>query len=689
MKKLFQFAPIYIVIFLIIGILIGYYFTINKSIIITALVIEFLLLVGVYFKAKTTQFYSIFFSLLIYLISFTLGMATIFFKNELNSPLHYNHQIKQSSNNDIYQIKAKIIKQQKSSHQFQKFIVKIVAINGVKTKGNVLLNIKNDTLKKEFKIDDILLFYTVFKEIDASKNPYYFDYRNYLKKQQIHHQLLISINELKVLGSKTSIVGLADKLIKTINYKLKPYSIAQDELAVINAFLLGYRQDISKDLMESYINAGAIHIMAISGMHFGILFMILSALFKPLERFKNGKLWKMILIILLLWMYGFIAGLSGSVVRAVLMFSIVSIALNINKTTSILQILITSLLILLLINPYYLFDVGFQLSYAAVFSIVIFQPIFQKYWNPKNWFLKFYWDIFTVSLAAQIGVLPISLFYFHQFPGLFMVTNFVIIPFMGIILIGGLLVFILALLNALPLFLLKIYTTLIFLMNEVVKWVAAQESFLFKEIPFNLFMLISLFTVIISIIIYLKNHKLGYLKIVLITVIGFQLVLFHTKWKAEKSHELIVFHKNKQSIIGEKIGKNLTLFTDLDSLTIHKEHFLTAYYIGNSIKNTMVKRPKNVFFYNNQLIYIIDKSAIYKVKNLKPAIVILQNSPKINLSRLIQELNPKLIIADGSNYNMYVNLWSKTCLQTKTPFHQTRQKGAFIIKEDSIITLKK
>lgn len=685
MKKLLQFVPTYLVFFLMIGIVIGYYFNINQQTLIMVLLIEIILLTALYFNVKKQNQHSIYFTLLIYITSITLGIATITFKNELNSKNHFTYFItentyKESNQAPKHVLKVVILKVLKSAYYQHKYVAKVIAINNQQSIGKVLLNVQADSLTKQFKVDQNLLIYTEFKPIEPPKNPYYFDYQNYLKKQQIHHQIFVKKNELKVLNINTTIVGLAEQLIANINQKLEPYAIAKEELAIINAFLLGARQDVSKDLMESYINAGAIHIMAISGMHFGILFLILNALFKPIERLRNGKLWKMFLIVLLLWMYALIAGLSGSVVRAVLMFSIVAVAMNLQKLTNIFYTLIVSLLILLLINPYFLFEVGFQLSYAAVFSIVIFQPIFQTFWTPNNIILQFYWNIFTVSMAAQIGVLPISLYYFHQFPSLFMFTNFAIIPILGIILIGGLLVFILALLNVLPLILVQSYAKLIFLMNAVVKWIAAQESFLIKNISFDGWMLISLYTIIFLIFIYLKHQNKKHLTLLLVSIFLFQLVLFSSKWKQEKSNELVIFHKSKHSIIGRKEGNRLNYFTDLDSESILKERFLIAYQIRNAIDKIQVDYPKNIFNINNDWVLVVDESTVYQIDIIKPKVIFLQNSPKINLDRLINDLKPTQIIADGSNYASYVKLWASTCKKRKTPFHHTGQKGAFILK---------
>lgn len=679
MKLIVQFIPTYIVVFLVLGIITGYYIQINQIVVTAFLCIEMVALLVVYNKAKHLKVFAYYFSLLTFLVSFTIGIAAINAKNELNWGKHFANYVKKEINqNEKVSLKVTIEKVLKPHFNQHKFEAKVVSINQNHCKGKILLNLKTDSVSRPFEIDETLVINTPLKLIEGPKNPYSFDYQKYLQKQHIHYQVFIASDDIQSLGKDaTSLKGFAGRVRSKINQQLEPYAIPKEEMAVINALLLGQRQDISKELMESYSKAGAIHILAVSGLHIGIILMMLHFLLKPLEFVKNGRLFKLLLLVLLLWVYALIAGLSPSVVRAVMMFTVVAIGLNLNKRVAVLHTLIISVLILLLINPYYLFEVGFQMSYAAVFSIVLFQPVLQSFWTPKIRIVRFYWNLLAVSVAAQLGVLPISLFYFHQFPGLFFITNLLIIPFLGIILMGGLLVFLLALLNMLPIVVVKVYSTLIFLMNLLVKWVSIQESFLISEIHFNYSKLIALLFLIVMVLVFLKNSTYKNLKYLLMVVIALQLVVFYTKYETEKRNELIVFYKSKQSVVVRKIGRELIIYSD--SEPIKREKFISDFKTANAIENVKVQKPQNIFFYNNKVILLIDENSVYRINGLKPDIVILKSSPKINLKRLIEELQPKQIVVDATNYHNYVKNWEITCAQTKTPFHHMGQKGAFIL----------
>ena len=203
------------------------------------------------------------------------------------------------------------------------------------------------------------------------------------------------------------------------------------------------------------------------------------------------------------------------------MFSFVAYAFYLNRPSNTYNILALSMFFILLVfNPLLLFDVGFQMSYAAVFAIVWIYPLLQKFWNPKKWLLKYVWQLLSVSIAAQIGVLPISLYYFHQFPGLFFISNLLIVPFLGLILGLGIVVIALILLNLAPNILIEIYDSLIGSMNTIIGWVAQQEAFIFKNIPFDTAQLMLSYCLIIALIWVLTKVTFKRTIVLLICLLG-------------------------------------------------------------------------------------------------------------------------------------------------------------------------
>ncbi len=616
------------------------------------------------------------FTILILVLFFFVGVSVVFFDDDRNYDSYYKKHVREKS-----QIVLKIKKVLKQGKNFYKYEAKVIQIDSVETCGIVLLNIKKDSLLSPIKVDEKIILNDPFKEIKLPLNPYIFDYKSYLSKRNIHQQIYTKRKYFSRLPYKISTVyGISALVRSKIKESLKKHNFNKDELSIIYALFLGQRQSVSKELITDYKQAGIIHILALSGLHVGIVFMILTFLLSPLQKLKNGKLFEALIIVLILWMFAFIAELSASIVRAVTMFTFIKVGMFLKTKKSVYFSLVSSAFFLLLVKPMFLFEVGFQLSYLAVFGILFFHPKIYSIWKPNYRIINYLWQLFSVSTAAQVVILPLSIYYFQQLPGLFIVSNLIVIPFLGIILISGILVIILSLLELLPKFFADFYEVVIFLLNSLVRWVSKQEEFLFKDLQLSIVLMICSYVVIFFGAYFLIKKSIQKLTYFLIPIAALQSVyLFEKKNKNSKS-EIIVFHKNKHSIIGKRVGEKLYLQSDLDSIQQKNEFILKEYTLKESISESIKTDFKNFIRFKNKNILIINNLGIYKLDRLKNSLIIIQNSPKINIERLIKTLSPAEIIADGSNYKSYVLQWQKTCSKQKTPFHYTSQNGAFVIK---------
>ncbi|PIV92906.1 MAG: competence protein [Flavobacteriaceae bacterium CG17_big_fil_post_rev_8_21_14_2_50_33_15] len=676
--KILNFSIIKLTLCLIIGILIGYFF--DVPIMHLSYVLGFLTLIftAIYIISRKQFIKTIEFGAITFIMMVCIGMLTVNFHDQKNHSTHYTNFIS-IEKDSIVKITFRIRDVLKPSFYDHKYIVDILNVDDTIVSGKSILNVKKDSLNKPFSVDEIFITKTDFKKVFPLLNPGQFNYKLYLEKQYIYHQLFLTNKEaFKVNTTQKTVFGIANKVREHLNLKLNPYSFNPDVLAIINAILLGQRQNLSEDVYSNYANAGAIHILAISGLHIGIILLFLKTFFKPIERLKHGLYIKTILIVLILWCFAIIAGLSASVTRAVTMFSIVAIGMHLKRPTNIYNTLAISMFVLLLFKPLFLFDVGFQLSYLAVFGIVSLDPYLYKLWIPKNKLIKTYWHTLTVTISAQLGIIPISIYYFHQFPGLFFVSNLLIIPVLGFILGLGILVIILAVLNALPAILVDTFTLLIDLMNATVAWISQQETFLFKNIPFSFLFVIASYIFIISLVRYCIKRSYKRLFWLLISIIIGQSALIYTRLQSPKN-QFLIFHKSRNSLLGSVHGRNMSIAQPLDSITENENRIITDYFVKNHLKKLQKDSISQVYLIGNKTLLVIDSLGVYHAKTFKPNYILLRNSPKINLSRLIETLNPEMIIADGSNYKTYVERWKKTCLKTKIPFHQTSEKGAFII----------
>lgn len=676
-----NFTIIKLSLFLILGIITGFSFEIPGTALFIFFGCLFLLFIAGFLRARNQIFDDVFFGICTWSLIFTLGVAAAFLHQPKNLANHYINL--EDSEAEIMQIRiTESLKPNLYNEPYLAEVEKIFSTeNSRLVKGRILLSISKDSINKDLAPGMKLLVPYNLKNIAEPLNPYRFNYRNYMQKQRVEKQLQVGDSEIKILNEKEeSAVSYASKLRETIIQKLSETKIEKNELAIIQALLLGQRQDISKEIYEEYAAAGAIHILAISGLHVGIILLILNWLFKPLNYLKNGLIFKTILLIILMWGFAILAGLSPSVVRAVTMFSFIAIGMQMRRKTSVLNSLFISLFILLLVNPYFIFQVGFQLSYLAVFAIVTIQPKLFKLWQPKFKITKYFWGLLSVSIAAQIGVLPLSLFYFHQFPGLFFLSNLVVLPVLGIILGLGILVIILSLLNLLPNFIAETYGKLISLINQFISWVAGKEEFVFTDIHFNIWQNLSAYLLIFFFILLLYQKSFRNLVFFLCGILIFQSSMLYSKMQNSTS-ESIVFHKSRKTMIGIQKDKKLILYHNLAN-EIQEEIRLKDYKTGRNINQIEEKQIQNILALSETSVLIVDSSAVYKLNNFKPDLVLLRDSPKINLERLIGCLNPKIIVADGSNYHTYLSRWAETAKKQKTRFHHTGKNGAFRISTE-------
>ncbi len=670
-----DYIPTWLTFFLCLGILLGYHFPFKYEYLLMVILLLIVLLFLSFFKANNILHTTLRFSIISFVIFIFIGIITITIHDETSHEKHYSKFLEEE-NHTILQI-DKILK--KNSFYIN-YWANIIQINNQDVRGKVLIKVVKDSFTREFDVDDIIFTKCDIAPLKSPLDPYEFNYKEYLQRQQIYHQLKLNDNEILLLDlERHTIKGFASKLRNTININLQKFNFSNDQLSIINALLLGQRQDISTELYNNYKNAGAVHILAISGLHIGIILLILNFLLKPIELFKYGKFIKLLILVIILWLFALIAGYSASVVRAVTMFTAITIGLTFNKRSKGNNALVISMFFLLLFNPFYLFDVGFQLSYLAVFFIINLQPELVKLFKPKYKIIRYFWLLFTVTIAAQIGVLPLSLYYFHQFPGLFFISSMVIIPFLGLILGLGFLIIILVLFQTLPITFVKFYAFIIETLNNFVAYISDQESFLFQNIPISIFLTITIYIFLFSGLLFLNIKTQKSVVVLFLSIIIIQVVLIYEKQDMQTSGEFIIFNKKRSTIITIRKGDELTIFTGISQENLRGNNAIKNYKINvGKFKKEETRTLNNIYSFNNNKVLIIDSTAIYPNYFKNPEFLLLRQSPKINLERMIKEIQPRTIIVDASNYKSYIQRWEKTCKNHQIDFYNTSKEGAFI-----------
>jgi len=430
--KVVQFPLARITLGFLAGILVAYYFQPKYLLVFSLLFVAFCAFLMAYFISKSKIINPIYFGLITYFLAFGIGATTQIIHTNSFQKSNYIHT--NSIFDKPHTVSVTIREKLRSSNYNDRYIVLVNQIDDVAKTGRILLNIRKDSLNRPFEIGTHLQIKENLYKNGSVKNPNQFDYGKYLAGIQIYAQIYADASEIKI-GSiiEKDVWYYTSKLRTKIIRNLEKTQFDKAELNVAIALILGQQQDISPEIIRDYQFAGAVHILSVSGLHIGFILLFVTFLLKPFPNTRRGSFIKLIIILVSLFSFGLIAGLAPSVLRSVTMFSFVAIGMYLRRSTNIFHTLLVSMLLILLFQPSFLFDVGFQLSYVALFFILWLQPLLAQIWKPKNKIVNYFWEILTVSFAAQIGAFPLSIYYFHQFPGLFFVTNLVIIPFLSVI----------------------------------------------------------------------------------------------------------------------------------------------------------------------------------------------------------------------------------------------------------------
>lgn len=307
--------------------------------------------------------------------------------------------------------------------------------------GKVRLLLSRDTAP-QVRYGDVLLVLGFPSIVPSARNPYEFDYASFLGLSQVYHQHFLSDSELAVIGHHppNPVQAWSFQVLRYCQSLLSQHIYGSAARAVVQALILGQKDALTPAVRSAYSGTGTMHVLAVSGLHVGILYWLVSLLLGLLRSFTYMRWLSPLLSIGALWFYAFVTGLSPSVLRATLMFTLLLLAPMLSRQSNIYNTLSASAFLLLFWNPRWLFFVSFQLSYLAVIGIVYLQPRIYGWLPIKHPILHKLWVWTSVSLAAQIATLPISIYYFHQFPTYFIVANWVVVPAALLILCLGVLI---------------------------------------------------------------------------------------------------------------------------------------------------------------------------------------------------------------------------------------------------------
>ncbi len=349
-----------------------------------------------------------------YSLFLIIGCFLVLLKNENNNPTSLN-KLTVPPQNVLLTLEEPVTVKEKSYKTVARAEAVFIDDKWQPVSGKVLVYFKKQDSLPSLQYGSQIFVTAVLQNIGNSGNPGTFNYRQYCLFQGIVKQTFLSKKDYIILNEKKTsflnewIFTARDKMLSVLRNNIK----GNNELSLAEALLIGYRDDLDRDLVKAYSNTGVVHIIAISGMHLGMIYGLLIILFKPLRKYHFTKIVKPVTILLVLWGFSFIAGAAPSILRSAVMFSFIAVGESLGKRSNIYNNLAASAFTILLFNPFSLWDVGFQLSYAAVLSIVLFSKHINNLFYFKNKLLKAFWSLNAVTLSAQILTLPFVLYHFH------------------------------------------------------------------------------------------------------------------------------------------------------------------------------------------------------------------------------------------------------------------------------------
>ena len=604
---------------------------------------------------------------------------------------------------DFYQCAiVEPVKEKTNSYQLTLLInAKSIDSSWSFSRGKALIYIEKDSLSSKLKFRDKLLIKGNLNFLDPPKNPKEFDYKKYLENRSIYQQGYLASDDWRLLDSKSKGLDVfANDARQFLLSSLKSNGIEGDQYAIASALILGSKDELDFEVKQAYATAGAMHVLAVSGLHVGIIFLILNTLLSILDTSKKGRTVKAIILLIALWSYALITGLSPSVLRAATMFSFVIIGTVLNRKSSIYNTLAASAFFLLIINPNLLFEVGFQLSYIAVIGIVYLQPLIYKRIYTRWWLLDKIWAITAVSIAAQIATLPLTLYYFNQFPVYFMLSNLLVIPSAIVILSLGILLFVTSPIPAVSESIGWVLNKFIEGLNFGIKEIEVLPNSLIEGLSISVLECVALYIIILLFIHGLKVRKLKIVNYAFLLALIFIINDLMEDVALANSKSMIVYHINKKqaidfidgtsnvllansSLIKDKQKQSFHIKSNWSYLDLHNVQYIPtdASKLAETLMDSSLQLVDSYSqFHAIKMVRIDNKFTLQTLEEkVNVDYVLISSNTKTKLKDLYAMFNFKSVIVDGSNSKWNRNRVEAEAENLHIPICNT-DKGAFYLK---------
>lgn len=537
----------------------------------------------------------------------------------------------------------------------------------------LLLWIKKPQPKPPDSRGDRILFYGSVEKISFPKNPG-FDYTVYLKNRGIHYRAeLFYYRTLKPQkGLRRFLEQLRKKRVQAIDsWELDPW-----EKSLFSALTLGYKDTQFRELQATYTRVGMSHILAISGLHLGLLFGGIYFLFVPISLFPNGKKMRFILALITLWLVALFVGLGASVLRSALMISFFGLGKLVHRPNPPIHALILACLTTLIINPLELFSIGFQLSYSAVLSLLVGYPLVLPWIQSTPKIVRPPLQLMSVSVLAQLGVVTLSLYYFGGFSGLFLIGNFMLIPLLSVELFLYYSLLLGSWISPNIQGLITISKWTLSTTNGIVTKLSHFDFWVLENVSIDPFTLGILYLLLFFLFNGVEKRSSKFIKGFLCCILVLQAHQLYLEHQWSRREWLLLFQRPKNSLVGYLKGRQLRLYyTNQPDPTfialLKKEYRIKEVYLQEMGYGFQIGEI--------QLLRMDCSGVVIPPKNI-PSYLLIEGNPSVNLDRILDTYSYKLLIISNSNSAFSRLQWSRTADIKKLPLYDLSQKGVFILK---------
>jgi len=534
---------------------------------------------------------------------------------------------------------------------------------------------------------DLIAIEAPIGEVARPKNPGEFDYRCYLFRRGITGQVYIKEGDRMDLNANegNALYAFSYRFRDKLLASLQRSGLSDDEFGVAAAVLLGYDDNLADEVRSNYVAAGAMHILCVSGLHVGIIYLLASFLLGFLDSRRRLKVLKQILLLVLIWFYALIAGLSPSILRASLMISFVIIGEMIHRKGFALNSIAASAFVLLCINPYNLFEVGFQLSYAAVVGIVVLhRPIYNLLYV-KNKLLDKVWSITVLSIAAQLATIPFTLFYFNQFSTYFWLSNLFLTPLSFVVVISGMVLLLLAWIPYIGVWMGRLVWAAVYAMNWVVARIESLPMSIIKGVYINGFefaMLLLAFTLLlVAVAAHRRRMLIGVLSVLLLCMVSVTARTF----SADRQNGMMFYSLRKHTAVDFIAGHQHVLLADstlmADASTVdyslkgawaQRQLSQHPYVIGFDADYVDVRLGKrqNLISYDGKLLALWDGQRISDSLSYRLPVdyLLVRGKQKPDLQSVVNGYDLKTLLIDGSVPDYLAERWVKQAREMALPY---------------------